>query len=403
MKIIFILIALQFFVLNSNTQAISGSIKGEENKAVQSATVSLIKANDSLVIKFTVSDKEGKYSFYNLLAGDYSISVTSIGYASNSPSSFIYKNGHQIIPLIILLKDKKNLSAVTVQASRPFIEMHLDRMVINVEASPTNAGSNVLEVLAKSPSINVDMDDNISLNGKQGVLILLDGKRTYLSSKDLAALLKSMPSSSIDQIEIMTTPPEKYDADGMAGLINIKTKKSKNDGLNGNFTTSFRAGIFYNKGTTYLIPNSQNNLNINYKKNKVNFFGSAGYSIYKGRFIGIWDKTYFTPAGTINGYNYFVVDGMFSGHYVPLNLGLDYTINKKNLIGVAVSTILSAPGNTTRDRISIVKDANGQTLADYTAFLDRDNRFNKTTGNINWKHNLDTLGHEFSLDADYVL
>ena len=200
MKIIFILIVLQFFVLNSNSQAISGSIIDGVDRAVQSATVSLLKANDSLVIKFTISDKEGKYSFYNLIEGDYIISVTSIGYANNSSSSFICKNGHQIIPLIILLKDKKNLSVVTVQSSRSFIEMHLDRMVINVEASPTNAGSNVLEVLAKSPSINVDMDDNISLNGKQGVLILLDGKRTYLSSKDLATLLKSMPSSSIDQI-----------------------------------------------------------------------------------------------------------------------------------------------------------------------------------------------------------
>lgn len=402
MKIIFILIVLQFFVLNSNSQAISGSIKDGEDRAVQSATVSLLKANDSLVIKFTISDKEGKYSFYNLIEGDYIISVTSIGYANNSSSSFICKNGHQIIPLIILLKDKKNLSVVTVQSSRSFIEMHLDRMVINVEASPTNAGSNVLEVLAKSPSINVDMDDNISLNGKQGVLILLDGKRTYLSSKDLATLLKSMPSSSIDQIEIMTTPPAKYDADGMAGLINIKTKKSKNDGLNGIFTTSVGAAYFREKKKSHLLPNTQTNVNFNYRKNKINLYGATGFNSYKGMGLATYDKTYYASDGTINGYNYFSIDQKYSGNYAPLNLGIDYTINKKNFIGVAASTILKAPNNGTRDRISQVKDGNGQGLSNYTAFQNRQSSFKKTTGNINWKHTIDTLGQEISLDADYV-
>jgi outer membrane receptor protein involved in Fe transport len=401
MKNFAILFAMHCFI-SANAQSLTGSVKDEAGKAISSATISLLKAKDSSTIKFSVSDRGGNFTFSHVPEGNYFISITCVGYINAFSSSFIYKGGLHVVPVIILLNNKKEMANVTVQSSRSFIEMHLDRMVVNVDASPANAGTNVLEVLAKSPSINVDMDDNISLNGKQGVLILLDGKRTYLSSKDLATLLKSMPSSSIDQIEIMTTPPAKYDADGMAGVINIKTKKSKNDGWNGSVTTSFRTGFFNKNGTSYLIPSSQNNVTFNYKKNKVNFFGSAGFNSYKGRFIGIWDKTYFTQAGTVNGYNYFVVNSTFSGNYSPLNLGIDYTINKKDLIGVAASTMLNTPGNSTRDRISEVKDANGQTLINYNAFLNREDEFNKTTGNINWKHNLDTLGHEFSLDADYV-
>src|SRR6202022_793295 len=108
-----------------------------------------------------------------------------------------------------------------------------DRMVINVDASPANAGSTALEVLERSPGITVDKDDNISLKGKQGVTIMIDNKPTYLSASQLASYLKSLPASAIDQIEIMTNPSAKYDASGNSGIINIKTKKNKTRGFNG--------------------------------------------------------------------------------------------------------------------------------------------------------------------------
>jgi iron complex outermembrane recepter protein len=402
MKSMVLLFAMHCFFTGLNGQSLSGTIKDKQNKAVPYATVSLLTAKDSAAVKFSVSDKEGKYTFPNIKEGHLIISVSSVGFEKYFSSSFTYKGGNQVIPGIVLANNKKELDAVRVEVNRPFIEMHLDKMVVNVNASPTNTGSNVLEVLAKSPLINVDMNDNISLNGQQGVLILLDGKKMYLSAQDLATLLKSMPSSSVEQIEIMTTPPAKYDADGMAGVINIKTKKSKNDGFNGSFTTSVRTGLFDDGGETYLLPYFQNNLNFNYRKNKINFFGSTGYNTYRSRANTTYDKTYFAPDGSINGYNYFLINMKFYGEYVPLNLGLDYTVDKKNIIGVAATTILFAPGGGTRDRTSEVRDGNGQLLSNYTASLNRKSTFNKTTGNINWKHSLDTMGQEFSIDADYV-
>ena len=96
-----------------------------------------------------------------------------------------------------------------------------------------------MEVLEKSPGVTVDKDGNISLKGKQGVMIMMDGRPSYLSGQELANLLKNMPSSAIDQIEIMTNPSAKYDAAGNSGIINIKTKKNKLKGLNGNVSARY--------------------------------------------------------------------------------------------------------------------------------------------------------------------
>lgn len=403
MKKSFLLITCFFIAVFSSwsQSAIKGSIKDEAGKAVFSATVSLLQASDSATVKFALSDKEGRYYFSAIREGKYFISASSVGYDTANSSMFAFDKELVEIPSLILLHNKKVLDNVTVTASRPFIEMQLDKMVINVEASPTNAGSNILEVLAKSPAISVDMDENISLNGKQGVMILIDGKTTYLSGKDLAALLKSMPASNTDQIEIMTNPPAKYEAEGMAGVINIKTKKSKKDGWNGSFSTNAGIGIFSINGNSRTTFNSQNNLNFNYKKGKINLFGSGGFSRFGGTAFASFDKTYYTPAYTINGYSFFSFNGSYKGNYVPLSIGLDYYINKKNTVGIVVNKGFSS-GQDPRDRTTDLWDENNQLLKHYLSFTNPNYKFNRTTLNLNWKHSMDTLGQEISFDADYV-
>ena len=401
-SLIFFSVLFLFCVSNGQSQsAIKGVVKDEGGKPVVSATISLLHAADSEAVKFSVSDKEGNYYFSNIRKGEYFILVSSLGYDKTySPLIILDKDVAEILPLI-LQHSKKILDNVTVIASRPFIEMHLDKMVINVEASPTNAGANVLEVLAKSPAISVDMNENIGLNGKQGVLILIDGKTTYLSGKDLSALLKSMPSSDIDQIEIMTNPPAKYEAEGMAGIINIKTKKSKKDGWNGSLSTNVGMSVFSINGNTQTTFNTQNNINFNYKKGKVNLFGSGGFSLYSGGNFATYDKTYFTAAYAINGYSFFSFDGQFKGNYIPVSIGLDYYINKKNTAGITLNQTFGS-GEQPRDRVTDLWDENHQLLEHYTSGTKPKYGFNRTTLNLNWKHSIDTLGQEISFDADYV-
>jgi iron complex outermembrane receptor protein len=142
------------------------------------------------------------------------------------------------------------MNEVVVQSKKPFIETKIDKTVVNVDASPSSAGATAMEILEKSPGVSVSSDGAISLRGKAGVIVMLDGKPTYMSSSDLANLLKNMPASSLDQVEIMTNPSARYDASGNSGVINIKTKKGKNNGFNGSFTLGATAG-FFSRRTRY--------------------------------------------------------------------------------------------------------------------------------------------------------
>ena len=155
-----------------------------------------------------------------------------------------------------------------------------------------------MEVLEKSPGISVDNDGNISLKGKQGVIVMLDGKPTYLSAADLANVLKNMPAAALDQIEIMTNPPAKYDASGNSGIINIKTKKSRSDGFNGSITAGGTMGL-YKRNDSWLTPVKQTtSLNLNYRKGKLNLFGNYNFNYREGKADLIIDRKFFEKNGS---------------------------------------------------------------------------------------------------------
>ncbi len=150
------------------------------------------------------------------------------------------------------------------------IEQEIDRMVINVENSIVSSGNNVLEVLEKAPGVTIDrQNDQIQLKGKQGVIVLIDGKQTYLSGQDLSNLLKSTQSENIEKIEIITNPSSKYDASGNSGIINIKMKKNKIYGTNGSATVGAGYGKFAKKNSSLML---------NHRVGKFNAFGNYSYT-----------------------------------------------------------------------------------------------------------------------------
>src|SRR5690349_8467099 len=196
------------FVFCSNVLAqtksgkISGTILDGSSKPVPSVTVSLLKVKDGALVKTALTNKEGKYEFENIAEGSYFVSTSSVGFDKGKSSNFEITASNNIVSVesISLQQAAKGLGEVTVTAKRPFIETKIDKTVVNVEASPTSAGATALEVLEKSPGITVNSDGGISLRGKSGVVVMLDGKPTYLSAADLANLLKNMPASALDQI-----------------------------------------------------------------------------------------------------------------------------------------------------------------------------------------------------------
>lgn len=289
------------------------------------------------------------------------------------------------------LKDS-TLATVTVTSQRKPIERKVDRTIVNVDAFISNTGSNALEVLEKSPGVQVDNNDVISLKGKQGVMIYIDDKPTYLSGADLANYLKSLPASMLDKIEIMTTPPAKYDAAGNAGVINIKTKKSKVQGFNGNLNISFRQGVY---------GDSRNTFNFNYRKNKFNFFSNMVYSEGQSFNDLTIKRKYNAPDGSpLSSFDQNSYIKRWYKSYT-MKIGADYFINKKSTLGI-MFTGLHRPSIEKRKNLGTFYNASGITDSVITANNSEREKFTNGGVNINYRYQLDSTGKELSMNADYI-
>jgi outer membrane cobalamin receptor len=387
----------------SKNGKVSGVIQDGSQKNLQSATISLVKAKDSIAVKFTVANKMGAYEFVNLPMGSYRVSVTAIGYEKTFSPVFELTNDKPEVALavITLTESSKNLAGVTVTAKKPFIETKIDKTVVNVESSPTSAGATALEILEKSPGITVDNDGNISLRGKAGVIVMLDGKQSYLSAADLSNMLKNMPASALEQIEIMTNPSSKYDAAGNSGIINIKTKKGKNDGFNGSIMIGATTSIYHPERATYFMPKSQNSFNFNWRKNKLNFFGNYNPNFFRGRNILTFENRFYDANDNIIGYNNTETRFRFGNNNHTIKLGMDWYANKKNIYGIVVSGFFFN-GHPTPVTIGNLSDESHELQSRLVSNTSNRIKFNNGTLNLNWKHNFDTTGRELTADFDYV-
>ena len=391
-------------VAQNKTGKISGIIQDATGKPLPSISVSLLKASDSSLVKVAVTGKEGQYEFENIADGRYIVSSASVGYDKSHSTAFTLsesKNGVQL-DVLQMNVSAKGLSEVVVSAKRPFIETKIDKTVINVDASPTNAGATALEVLEKSPGIMVSNDGIISLRGKSGVIVMMDGKPTFLSPTDLANLLKNMPASAIDQIEIMTNPSAKYDASGNSGVINIKTKKGRAAGFNGSIMIGATASFFETKnGTLYVIPKSQNSFTFNYRKNKINFFGNYNPNVFRGRNMMDITRTKLDENKNITGYNDVETNFKFGNNNHTLKLGLDVFADKKNTFGFVISGFVFS-GHPTPTTVTTSSDENHQPLSIMISQTNNKIKFKNLTTNFNYRHQFDSAGRELTADFDFI-
>ncbi len=377
--------------------SISGTVAdGGDQKIIDAATVSLYKAKDSSLVKINLTDKKGNFLFERLPFGKYFVLATSIGHLQTYSKTLEVNDASLVSAGILKLKNNiKTLSAVKVTAAikKPLIERKIDRTILNVDASITNAGTTALEVLEKAPGVTVDKDGNVSLKGKQDVMIMLDGKPSYLSGQELANLLKNMPSSSIDQIEIMTNPSAKYDAAGNSGMINIKTKKNKIKGFNG----SLSAGIIQST-----LTKTNDNLNINYRNGKVNIFGNYGFSYWQS-YNDLMIVRNFRNLSTKELETIFDQESIMNRHstYQSLKAGIDFYASKKTTLGVVLSGYVN-PNAQTGDNTTFLKDADSQIDSIVLATNSTKRHSNNFAANFNLRHEFDTTGKEFTIDLDYL-
>ncbi|WP_316786038.1 outer membrane beta-barrel protein [Pedobacter frigiditerrae] len=393
--IYFLLLALLLGnIASANEQAKQGTVNGtildEQNKPVDFVTVGLFKSTDSSLVKTALTTADGKFEFANINTGSYYIKANNMGYENYKGKAFVLNEQNLTLALgeIKLKPTSKTLNTVSVTAIKPLIERKTDKVVMNVENSSIAIGSTALEVLQKAPGVTVDQNDNISMQGKQGVMVMIDGKQTYMSNADVANLLRNMQSSQLETIELITNPSSKYPAAGNAGIINIKTKKSKSAGTNGSVNASAGYGKNF-RGSA--------GINLNHRTAKVNIFGNYNYNnIERDNFIAIdrisngTPNTYFSQAGDMNR-------KMNNNNY---KAGLDFFIDKKNTIGVLVNGYSNSG---TEHSLTNTKIGPSFSVIDSSLVANnlQTNKYNNMAYNINYKSVLDTAGSEISVDLDY--
>jgi iron complex outermembrane receptor protein len=402
-KILFLLIlGLAIFPVISQAQEknqtngkVNGTVVDGSSKIVESATITLLKSGDSAVVKMSVADKTGAFHFESVPAGTYIVSVSAVGHEKSYSETFSVSAAHSEISLktMELIPAIKSVAGVTVVAKKPLIEQHPDRTIVNVESAITNVGNSALEVLEKSPGVTVDKDGNISLKGKQGVIIMIDGRPSYLSGADLANMLRSMNASQLDQIEIMTNPPAKYDAAGNSGIINIKTKKNKQFGYSGSVTTGFTQGKY---------PRLNDGFNFNYRNGKFNFFSNLSYN-RNHRTEELAIKRNFLQSGTKDIISIFDQESKMinKNSFYSVKAGLDYTASKKTTLGIVLSSYYN-PSTWESRTNTLIYDPNNILTAQTKAYTSNTERWKNFNANFNSRTQFDSTGQELTSDFDYI-
>lgn len=370
----------------TSAQNITGIVKDAEGSLLANASVSLLNAKDSSLVKIDITNKSGAYQFKNVKSGRYLTNVSFVGYApSYSPVFEVAASGNVNVAAVSISKTSGGLNDVVVTAKKPMVEVKADKTILNVENSINAVGNDALELLRKSPGVLVDKDDNISLSGKNGVKIYIDGRPSPLSGNDLSTYLKSIQSSQIEAIEIITNPSAKYEAEGNAGIINIRLKKNKSFGTNGSVNLGYNIGIYpkYNAG-----------FSINHRDKNVNIYGSYNFNNNRNQgFMNIYRiqlDTIFDQHSKM----------LFTNNSHNFKAGVDYFINNKSTIGAMVTGNISDPHFANQSSTVITYQPTNTVdkilKADNKSVGTRDN----ADANLNY-HFADTLGHDLNIDADY--
>ncbi len=369
---------------------ISGALADELQKPIDYATIGLFKTADSSLVKTTLTAEDGKFQFIAVKAGNYYLKINRMGFSTYKGKPFNLNEDRLTVDLskINLQSEGKTLKAVNITAVKPLIERRTDKLVMNVENSSVAIGSTALEVLQRAPGVTVDQNDRISMQGKQGVLILLDGKQTYMSSADVANLLRNMQSEQIESIELITNPSSKYDASGNSGIINIKTKKNKNGGTNGSLSATASQGKNF-RGNT--------GINLNHRNTKVNVFGNYNYGRYKNNSLLEIDRI---SNGTPDTYFMQIGETARKRRNNNFKAGADYFINPKNTIGFLINGYLNN-GNETTDNNTLIGKSFTQADSSLIANSTQKEKYKNLSYNLNYKSILDSAGSEISADLDY--
>lgn len=373
--------------LAQNKTGVSGQVKDNSGKPATAATVMLHRAKDSGLVKTAVTDAKGHYEIIGIKPGPYFLRTSVVSMRTTSSPVIEVKDGATAEAGDITLQPAdKNLQGVTVTAKKPMVEVKADKTILNVEGTINAVGNDALELLRKAPGVMVDKDDNLSLAGKTGVQVYIDGKPSPLSGADLANYLKSMQSSQIEAIELITNPSAKYEAAGNAGIINIKLKKNKSLGTNGSVNAGYAIGTYgkYNAG-----------LSLNNRGKKTNLFGTYNFNhgLNENNFVLHRQQ----GDTSFDQNNRMMMDNKYNHNF---KAGADYFIDNKNTIGVVVNGSFGANDMGTSGPLFLTYTPTNTVSKVVRSSNDNDMKRSNMNFNLNYRYAV-TGGTELNIDADY--
>lgn len=382
-------LGISSFSLAQNPSQVSGLVLDEEGNPLPFANVLLFSTQDSAMTKAGFSGEDGRYTLTPIPAGEYWLKTQFTGYASDTSAPFAIAAGESLErPTVKMAQVGTEMQTVHIEAERPLVSVKPDMLVFNVENTPNAIGENAFNLLRKAPGVVIDNNDNIMLLGKSGLRIYIDGKPSPLDGSDLANFLKSIQSSQIEAIEIITNPSSRYDAAGNAGIINIKMKRDKSLGANASLDLGYAIGIYskYNGSAS-----------ANYRNKRISVFGA--YSLSTGRSRNFMDFSRHQEGVTLDPIHTVMIED-YDNHNI--RAGLDFFASKKSTLGVLASGFISSSINNNSTVSSIAPDSIGSVVS----VLNATNQINGGNTNLNFNLNYkydNATGVTLNADADYAL
>lgn len=387
---------------SSSSGTIMGMIVDENAKPIEYASIYVKKTTDSTIAQTGITNESGRFLIQEIPFGEYFIEIQYVGYRKHYSKPFTISKEQSTfrIPKFTLSNKSTSLETVEIKAQKEMLQSNLDKTVFNVESSIMADGATAVEVLEEIPSVDVDVEGNVTVRGSENVTIWVDGRPTNLS-------LDQIPASMIESIEVITNPSARFDPDGMAGILNVVLKKKKESGFNGMVSLGGGMSLYTLEPTPkhYIVRpyiNHYNaNVNFNYSYNKINFFINYSYRGHKFKNGGHLDRDSWYGADTTNLNQTNLGQGSGGGHNVFT--GLDWFINKKNTLSFSFGFRYGTHKDT-----SSLSSANADLIegelfptTNYAQFGNGKNKNMNFNAAINYKKTFEMKGRELTSDISY--
>jgi hypothetical protein len=387
MKIILSLFTSLVFLIGVQGQSgtISGKLFDENSEPIMFANVILKLQENGEIVKVETSDENGSFNFVNVSNQNYLLTATYVGYDDLVINDLNVEKGDVNLGELNMNVSSVQLETAVITAQRALVEIKPDRTVFNVQGTVNSAGDNGLDLLRKAPGVLVDNNNNVSVLSRTGVMFYVDGKRLPLSGEDLSNYLQNIPAEQIDRIDIITNPGAKYEAQGNAGIIDIRLKKDDTIGYNGVINATGSVGM-YARGNVGFSGN--------YRNKRMNVFGSVGANM----------GDFYNRMSFLNEQNGLVLretnKSINSNRNGNVRIGTDFFLTKKSTLGFLINSNIGDGSSDSRNRSEISSALSaGRIDSVLVAENTSDSDNSQNTFNINYVY-LDGE-KKLNIDADY--